>query len=46
MELELRSVEVQGPTRQEGAPKGVGRVPIFMARVWAPSVDSFASTFY
>ena len=30
MELELRSVEVQGGTRTDGAP------PTLVARVWAP----------
>ena len=36
MELELRSVEVRGPTRTEGAPEGVGAPPTIVARVWAP----------
>ena len=40
MELELRSVEV------EGAHEDRGRAPTLVARVWAPSVDSFANIFY
>ena len=40
MELELRSVEVQG------AHKVGGHAPTLVARVWAPSVDSFANIFY
>ena len=36
MELELRSVEVQGGTRMEGAPKGVVHAPTLVARVWSP----------
>ena len=40
MELELRSVEYQGAHEAGGAPCTL------MDRVWAPSVDSFASIFY
>ena len=40
MELELRSVEVQG------AHKVGGRAPTPVDRVWAPGLDSFASIFY
>ena len=36
MELELRSVEVQGATRSGGAPRRVGAPPTLVARVWAP----------
>ena len=36
MELELRSVEQQGPTRQGGAPRGRGRAPTLVDRVWVP----------
>ena len=40
MELELRSVELQGATRQGR------RTPTLVARVWAPWPWSFASIFY
>ena len=40
MEMELRSVELQGAHEAGGAP------PSLMARVWAPGLDSFASIFY
>ena len=36
MELELRSVEHQGPTRQGGAPRGEGAPPTLVDRVWGP----------
>ena len=36
MELELRSVEVQGAHEAGGAPRGVGRAPTLVPRVWAP----------
>ena len=35
MELELRSVEVQGAHKTGGTPKGRG-TPTLMDRVWAP----------
>ena len=40
MELELRSVEVQGAHEIGGAP------PCLVDKVWAPDLDSFASIFY
>ena len=46
MELELRSVEVQGAHETGGAPRGRGRAPTLVARVWAPWSSSFASIFY
>ena len=46
MELELRSVEVQGAHVEGGTPRGVGRTPTLVAKMWAPSADSFASIFY
>ena len=36
MELELRSVEVQGAHEIGGAPRGRGRAPCLMNRVWVP----------
>ena len=36
MELELRSVEVQGGHEIGGAPRGVGAPPTLVDRVWAP----------
>ena len=36
MELELRSVEVQGAHEIGGAPRRRGRAPYLMDRVWAP----------
>ena len=39
MELELRSVELQGAHEAGGA-------PTLVDRVWAPGLDSFASIFY
>ena len=36
MELELRSVEVQGGHKTGGTPMGVGRAPTLVARVWVP----------
>ena len=36
MELELRSVELQGAHEAECVPRGVGRAPTLVARVWAP----------
>ena len=46
IELELRSVEHQGPMRQGGAPRKGRRTPTLVDRVWAPGLDSFASIFY
>ena len=36
MELELRSVELQGAHEAGGAPRGAGAPPTFVARVCAP----------
>ena len=36
MELELRSVELQGAHEAGGAPKGGRRAPTLVERVWAP----------
>ena len=36
MELELRSVEVQGAHEARGAPQGVGAPCTLVDRVWAP----------
>ena len=36
MELELRSVELQGAHEAGGALRGVGRAPTLVPRVWAP----------
>ena len=36
MELELRSVEVQGAHETGGAPRGRGAPPTLVDRVWAP----------
>ena len=46
MQLELRSVDIQGAHEAGGAPKGRGRAPTLVDRVWAPGLDSFASIFY
>ena len=46
MELELRSVEVQGAHEIGGTPRGRGRAPCLVDRVWAPWPSSFASIFY
>ena len=40
MELELRSVELQGAHEAGGAP------PTLVERVWAPDLDSFTNIFY
>ena len=45
MELELRSVELQGAHEAGGAPRGSRRAPTLVERVWAPGVDSSASIF-
>ena len=42
MELELRSVEVQGAHEIGGAPRGGGAPPCLVDRVWAPWCISFA----
>ena len=36
MELELRSAEPQGAHKTGGAPRGCGRAPTLVDRVWAP----------
>ena len=36
MELELRSVERQGPHETGSAPRGEGAPPTLVDRVWAP----------
>ena len=36
MELELRSVEVQGATRQGGTPRGRGRAPTLVTASFVP----------
>ena len=36
MELELRSVELQGAHEARGAPRGAGAPPTLVERVWAP----------
>ena len=36
MELELRSVELQGAHEARGAPRGAGAPPTLVDRVWAP----------
>ena len=36
MELELRSMEHQGAHEIGGAPRGRGRAPTLVDRVWAP----------
>ena len=36
MELELRSVELQGAHEAGGAPWGAGAPPTLVDRVWAP----------
>ena len=46
IELELRSVEHPGPTRQGARPGGGGAPPSLVDRVWAPWSSSFARIFY
>ena len=46
MELELRSVELQGDTRLGGALRGVGAPPPSWTGCGPPDLDSFASIFY
>ena len=36
MELELRSVELQGAHEAGGAPRGAGAPPTLVERVWPP----------
>ena len=45
MELELRSVELQGAHETGG--RALGGVPLTLVdRVWPPDVDSFTNIFY
>ena len=46
MELELRSVELQGAHEAGGTPRGACAPPTLVDRVWPLDVDSFASIFY
>ena len=46
MELELRSVEVQGAHKTGGAPRGEGAPPTLVDRVWAPWSSALARIFY
>ena len=46
MELELRSVELQGAHEAGGRAQGAGAPPTLVERVWPPGLDSFASIFY
>ena len=46
MELELRSVEPQGAHETGGAPRGGGRAPTLVDRVWAPWSSSLVRIFY
>ena len=46
MELELRSVELQGAHEAGGAPRGAGAPPTLVARVWAPWYSYLARIFY
>ena len=45
MELELRSVEVQGAHKDGWHALGGGRAPTLVARVWASFIDSFTNIF-
>ena len=36
MELELRLVDIQGAQEARGAPRGRGRAPTLVDRVWDP----------
>ena len=40
IELESRSVELQGAHEAGGAPRGASAPPTLMDRVWAPGLDS------
>ena len=46
MELELRSVEVQGGHKIGGTPYRGGAPPTLVDRVWAPWSSSLARIFY
>ena len=48
MELELRSVEVQGAHEIGGRALGWGRgaPPYLVDRLWAPGINSFAKIYY
>ena len=46
IELELRSVELQGAHETGGAPRGRGRAPTLVDRVWPPWPSSFGGIFY
>ena len=46
MELELRSVELQGAHEAGGAPRGAGAPPPSWKGCGAPGLDSFTSIFY
>ena len=45
IELELRPVEYQGVHEAGGAPRGIGRAPTFVDRVWDPWRGSFFQYF-
>ena len=45
MELELRSVELQGAHEAGGAPRRVGRAPTLVDR-WSPLMWIFLPVFY
>ena len=45
MELELRSVKLQGAHEAGGVPRGVGTPPTLVDRVCPPGLDSFAIIF-
>ena len=46
MELELRSVELQGAHEAGRRAQGAGAPPTLVERVWAPWSSSFARIFY
>ena len=46
MELELASEGHQGAHEVGGAPRGEGRAPTLVNRVWAPWPSSLARIFY
>ena len=46
MELELASEGIQGAHEVGGAPRGEGRAPTLVDRVWAPWSSSLARIFY
>ena len=45
MELELRSMEVQGTHKAGAHPRGRAHPPTLVDRVWAPWSSSFARIF-